>query len=170
MVIHGRLVLLLIEQLRQRGLLVRAALEQKKHARRGRGIRHGALIKFRARERVHVSFERDELGVVDFLRNSRRNIGRLRKERARACLRGLRRSRSGDKKQNRRKKHNGIANELRVGFHDPSTQQIWCVQRRPAIGPEGGNSSGKGFASFTMVCPGRGSARKRTLPNCWQRG
>src|ERR1700720_3672274 len=47
--VRRTLVLLLLEQLAERGLLILAALQQQRHARGGLRVRHRALVEFRAR-------------------------------------------------------------------------------------------------------------------------
>lgn len=72
MIICRGFILLVIEQLLQRSLLIRAALQKKQHAVQRLAIAYRALIKFSASERVHVSSKHREISFVHSLRDTSR--------------------------------------------------------------------------------------------------
>ena len=81
---------------------------------------------------MHTSLYRDEVRLIDRLRDARRCLFRLR------CRRQAEGCEEGGQKQK------GIPkNESASVFHNPPTLQIWCVFQRFAIGPEGATSSVK---------------------------
>jgi hypothetical protein len=65
--------LMVIEQLLQRGLLIRAALQKKQHAMQGPIVTHHALVKLRARQRVHVSLQGHKVFLIRVLNDAGRD-------------------------------------------------------------------------------------------------
>ncbi len=88
LVIVGRaFVLLLIEQLAERGFLFVAALESERHVRRGLRIGDRTAIELRTRHRMHVALEREAIALIDRLCDASGNSRRLRRSRGRFGLR-----------------------------------------------------------------------------------
>ena len=109
--------LLLIHELAQRGLLVRAPLQKQQHTVHRRGIGDGSPIKLGAGERVHVAAQAHELRFVDCLGNACGNCYSLRSRRAiRLCLCGDAKCRE---RHSQNKNEKGIAKDQRLEFHSP---------------------------------------------------
>jgi len=78
-VVVGRvLVLLVVEQLAQGGLLLGAALQHQQHALHRQSSRGSAQIELRARQNMRVALEHRQLGFIYRLGNKRpwRNLAR----------------------------------------------------------------------------------------------
>ncbi len=73
MIIGRRFALLLVEQRAQRRFLSGRALQQQKHPANGLAVGYGALIEPRPRERMGIAPPRDPVGLINLLRDPRRN-------------------------------------------------------------------------------------------------
>ena len=78
MIVRRRIVLLLIEELVEGGLLLGAALQDQQHALHGQARGRRALVIFRERERMRVAAQYDEVRFIDRLSDPRRGVWRLR--------------------------------------------------------------------------------------------
>jgi len=78
-VVRGGLALLIVEQLAEGGLLIRAALQEQQYTVQRLSIRDSTLIKFRAGEWMDVARQDEESLFIDGLRDARRDVGALRR-------------------------------------------------------------------------------------------
>ena len=69
---------LLLEELLESGLFIVAAFEDESEMRRGLSVGNGAAIELGAGETMHVALERDAIGIVNGLRDTRSDARRLR--------------------------------------------------------------------------------------------
>ena len=84
MIVRGRIVLLLLEQLIESRLLLRAALQDQQHALHWQARWGRSLVILRERERMGIAAKYEEVSFIDRLSDPRRCIWRLRRSLNRA--------------------------------------------------------------------------------------
>src|SRR5271170_791233 len=105
MVVRRGLVLLLVEQLFERGFLLRTALQDQEHAGHRETGRSGAAIVFGAGQVVRVALEDGEISLVHRLGDARRSGS------------GLRGRVEGEKQRKESKKQKNAQETRRLGSH-----------------------------------------------------